>query len=66
MIGLFCGFCGAQSSPTAKFCGECGSRLTRTTQSAEYKQATVFFADVVDSMSLAAAVGGLARLRFVR
>lgn len=32
--GLFCGSCGAQSSPTAKFCGEYGRRLTQATQSA--------------------------------
>ena len=55
--GLFCGSCGAQSSPTAKFCGECGRRLTQATQSAEYKQVTVLFADVVHSMDIAAAVG---------
>ncbi len=54
---LFCGSCGAQSSPTAKFCGECGTRLTQATQSAEYKQVTVLFADVVHSMEIAAAVG---------
>ena len=52
-----CGSCGAQSSPTAKFCGQCGTRLTQTTQSAEYKQVTVLFADVVHSMDIAAAVG---------
>ena len=52
-----CGSCGAQSSPTAKFCGECGKRLTQATQSAEYKQVTVLFADVVHSMTIAAAVG---------
>lgn len=54
---LVCGSCGAQSSPTAKFCGECGTRLTRGIQSAEYKQVTVLFADVVHSMTIAAAVG---------
>src|SRR6476646_9182139 len=54
---LFCGSCGAQSSPTAKFCGECGTRLTQVTRSAEYKQVTVLFADVVHSMDIAAAVG---------
>ena len=54
---LFSGSCGAQSSPTAKFCGECGTRLTQATQSAEYKQVTVLFADVVHSMDIAAAVG---------
>ena len=55
--GLFCGSCGAQSSPTAKFCGECGTRLAQATQSAEYKQVTVLFADVVHSMDIAATVG---------
>ena len=62
--GLFCGSCGAQSSTAAKFCGECGTRLTQTTQSAEYKQVTVLFADVVRSMDIAAAVGA-ERLREV-
>ncbi len=55
--GLLCGSCGAQSSPTAKFCAECGSRLTQAIQSAEYKQVTVLFADVVHSMDIAATVG---------
>jgi class 3 adenylate cyclase len=54
--GLVCGSCGAQSSTTAKFCGECGARLTEATRSAEYKQVTVLFADVVHSMDIAAAV----------
>jgi class 3 adenylate cyclase len=56
-VGLICGSCGAQCDPTAKFCGECGTRLTQATQSAEYKQVTVLFADVVHSMDIAAAVG---------
>jgi adenylate cyclase len=55
--GLFCVSCGAQSSPTAKFCSECGTRLTHANQSAEYKQVTALFADVVHSMEIAAAVG---------
>jgi class 3 adenylate cyclase len=55
--GLICGSCGAQSSPTAKFCGECGTRLAEAARSAEYKQVTVLFADVVHSMDIAAAVG---------
>jgi class 3 adenylate cyclase len=54
---LFCRSCGAQSGPTAKFCGECGTPLAQATQSAEYKQVTVLFADVVHSMDIAAAVG---------
>src|SRR5258705_10224552 len=55
--GPFCGSCGAQSSPTAKFCSECGTALAPATRSAEYKQVTVLFADVVRSMDIAAAVG---------
>ena len=57
VTGLFCGSCGAQSGPTAKFCSECGAQLMQATQSAEYKQVTVLFADVVHSMDIAAAVG---------
>ncbi len=55
--GLFCGSCGAQSSTTAKFCSECGTPLNTATPSAEYKQVTVLFADVVHSMDIAAALG---------
>ncbi|MCV7261020.1 ATP-binding protein [Mycobacterium shimoidei] len=55
--GRFCRACGAWSSPTAKFCGECGRLLADITPSAEYKQATVLFADVVHSVEIAAAVG---------
>ena len=42
---------------TAKFCSECGSPLTQARRSAEYKQVTVLFADVVHSMDIAADVG---------
>ena len=45
------------SARTAKFCNECGTPLTQATRSAEYKQVTVLFADVVHSMDIAAAVG---------
>ena len=54
--GLVCGSCGAHSSSTGKFCSECGARLTQATRSAEYKQVTVLFADVVRSMDIAAAL----------
>ncbi len=55
--GLLCGSCGTEPPPNSKFCGECGTRLTQASQSAEYKQVTVLFADVVHSMDIAAAVG---------
>jgi class 3 adenylate cyclase len=44
-------------SGTVKFCSECGTPVTSATRSAEYKQVTVLFADVVHSMDIAAAVG---------
>ena len=56
--GLFCGSCGAQSCrqrPSSVTSAVPNSR--RLTQSAEYKQVTVLFADVVQSMDIAAAVG---------
>ena len=42
---------------TAKFCSECGTPVAHAAQSAEYKQVTVLFADVVRSMDIAAALG---------
>ena len=55
--GLFCGSCGTELPPNSKFCNECGTPLKQATRSAEYKQVTVLFADVVHSMDLAATVG---------
>jgi adenylate cyclase len=55
--GLSCGSCGTQLGATAKFCSECGTPVAHAAQSAEYKQVTVLFADVVHSMEIAAAVG---------
>ena len=55
--GLLCGSCRTELPPNSKFCNECGAPLTHATRSAEYKQVTVLFADVVHSMDIAAAVG---------
>ena len=55
--GLFCGSCGIELPPNSKFCNECGAGVTQVSRSAEYKQVTVLFADVVHSMDIAAAVG---------
>ena len=52
-----CAACGTQLGATARFCSECGAPATHGAPSAEYKQVTVLFADVVHSMDLAAAVG---------
>ena len=54
---LVCGSCGTELPPNSKFCNECGAPITPAATSAEYKQVTVLFADVVHSMDIAAAVG---------
>lgn len=57
-----CACCGARSGSDGRFCSECGARLVRADRSAEFKQVTVLFADVVRSMDIAAAVD-IERLR---
>src|SRR6187551_2413281 len=56
-MALLCGSCGTELPLNSKFCNECGAPLTHASRSAEYKQVTVLFADVVHSMDIAAAVG---------
>ena len=55
--GLLCGSCGTELPPDSRFCNKCGTPITHAAASAEYKQVTVLFADVVHSMEIAAAVG---------
>ena len=52
--GVACGSCGTGLREHAKFCDECGAPVTVSGDTAEYKQVTVLFADVVRSMDLAA------------
>jgi adenylate cyclase len=52
-----CGTCNVELRPAAKFCDECGAPVSSVARSAEYKQVTVLFADVVHSMNIATAVG---------
>ncbi|WP_101952670.1 adenylate/guanylate cyclase domain-containing protein [Mycobacterium sp. 3519A] len=52
-----CSACGTDLLKNARFCHACGSSITTPDAGAEYKQVTVLFADVVQSMDLAAAVG---------
>lgn len=57
-----CGACGVANPPGQRFCNGCGARLgapdpsPSSTGPGERKQATVLFADVVGSMSLAGAM----------
>jgi class 3 adenylate cyclase len=60
--GLPCGSCGTELPSESKFCHECGAPLTQVSRSAEYKQVTVLFADVVRSMDIAATLD-IERLR---
>jgi class 3 adenylate cyclase len=52
-----CGSCGTELPPDSRFCNKCAAPVTHLSRSAEYKQVTVLFADVVHSMDIAAAVG---------
>ena len=54
---LSCGSCSTELPPKSKFCNECGAAVASAREPAEYKQVTVLFADVVDSMEIAGAVG---------
>jgi adenylate cyclase len=51
-----CAACGIELREGARFCDGCGAPIAQQ-QSAEYKQVTVLFADVVHSMGIARAVG---------
>ncbi|RDH76923.1 cyclase [Mycolicibacterium moriokaense] len=59
---LSCRSCGIDLPRTAKFCHQCGAAVTQVSGSAEYKQVTVLFADVVRSMDIAATLD-MERLR---
>lgn len=52
-----CRTCGTALRTGARFCDACGSQVTVPEGTAEYKQVTVLFADVVRSMEIAATVG---------
>jgi len=56
-MGLSCASCDTQLPLDSRFCNKCGVQITQSPRSAEYKQVTVVFADVVHSMDIAKAVG---------
>ena len=45
--GLFCGSCGTELPPDSRFCNKCGAPVEPATTTAEYKQVTVLFAELV-------------------
>ena len=47
-----CRTCGTELREGARFCDGCGAPVTEQDIRAEYKQVTVFFADVVHSMNI--------------
>jgi class 3 adenylate cyclase len=57
-----CRSCGAAPHEGARFCDACGAQLVASGDAAEYKQVTLLFADVVNSMDIAAALD-IERLR---
>jgi uncharacterized OB-fold protein len=44
---VVCGSCGTELPPDSRFCNKCGAPITTAATSAEYKQVTVLFAEVV-------------------
>jgi class 3 adenylate cyclase len=62
MASAACRSCGTDLRDNAKFCDECGAPTASCADSAEYKQVTALFADVVRSMNIAATVD-IERLR---
>jgi adenylate cyclase len=56
-MAAVCSTCGTEPMANARFCHGCGSPVGQSEVSAEYKQVTVLFADVVHSMDIASAVG---------
>ncbi|MGV1005480.1 MAG: ATP-binding protein [Candidatus Nanopelagicales bacterium] len=55
--GLSCASCGTHLPLDSLFCNKCGAPIYQAKRSAEFKQVTVLFADVVHSMDIAKAVG---------
>jgi hypothetical protein len=50
-VDVACGSCGTGLRESAKFCDECGAPTTAVSgETAQYKQVTVLFADVVRLM----------------
>jgi hypothetical protein len=59
---LACGSCATELPPDSRFWNKCGAPITPAATSAEYKQVTVLFADVVHSMDIAATAAVAVRI----
>jgi adenylate cyclase len=55
--GAVCRACGTELRPGARFCDACGVHAPEVGEQPEFKQVTVLFADVVNSLTIASAVG---------
>jgi adenylate cyclase len=55
--GAVCRACGTELRHGARFCDACGAPAPEAGQEPEFKQVTVLFADVVNSLAIASAVG---------
>src|ERR1700757_5153897 len=55
--GTSCRTCGTELRHGARFCDACGAPAPEVAEQPEFKQVTVLFADVVNSLTIASAVG---------
>jgi adenylate cyclase len=55
--GAVCRACGTELRHGARFCDACGAPAPQTGEQPEFKQVTVLFADVVNSLTIASALG---------
>src|SRR5271163_1327100 len=55
--GAVCRACGTELRHGARFCDACGAPAPETGEQPEFKQVTVLFADVVNSLTIASRVG---------
>ena len=55
--GAVCRACGTELRHGARFCDACGAHAPQAGERPEFKQVTVLFADVVNSLTIASAVG---------
>src|SRR3984885_12551402 len=55
--GAVCRACGTELRHGARFCDACGAPAPEASEQPEFKQVTVLFADVVNSLTIASAVG---------